>query len=223
MQRGYRVRFLVRDPDKGRALSSRGAQPIAGSLSDPNALDQLCNDCDAIVHAAGVVRGASQADFDRVNVDGTGSLSAVDIWLGPNGTLTGTGFVSASSLTVAGGTLGIADLGGIDNLIFDGPGSDFTGPPGEFVIGQGETVQSFSIINGANASFTGGLTVGADFGSGSLLVGSGSTLTSEGLNFTGAFTIGDGGVGDVLIDGGSVLLTQADNANTVSAFAGLGG
>ena len=49
---------------------------MPGSLSDPRALDRLCSDCVAVVHAAGVVRGASQADFDRVNVDGTAALVA---------------------------------------------------------------------------------------------------------------------------------------------------
>jgi nucleoside-diphosphate-sugar epimerase len=49
---------------------------VPGSLSDPGALDELCADCGAVVHAAGVVRGACQADFDRVNVDGTAAVIA---------------------------------------------------------------------------------------------------------------------------------------------------
>jgi len=32
------------------------------------------NDCAGIIHAAGAVRGASQADFDRINVEGTANL-----------------------------------------------------------------------------------------------------------------------------------------------------
>lgn len=70
------MRALVRNPAKATALAASGAQLCAGDLSDPQALTRLVADCDAIVHGAGVVRGNAQADFDRVNVAGTGALVA---------------------------------------------------------------------------------------------------------------------------------------------------
>ena len=76
LQHGYRVRFLVRNLTQASQLIELGAEPVQGSLSDPIALDRLCGDCKAVVHAAGVVRGACQADFDRVNVEGTAAVIA---------------------------------------------------------------------------------------------------------------------------------------------------
>jgi nucleoside-diphosphate-sugar epimerase len=47
-----------------------------GSLSDDQALSRFAANCDAVVHAAGAVRGNSQGDFDRVNVAGTAAVLA---------------------------------------------------------------------------------------------------------------------------------------------------
>ena len=66
----------MRDAVKAEALIALGAETVNGSLSDTASLDQLCRDCRAIVHAAGAVRGSNQADFDRVNLDGTAALIA---------------------------------------------------------------------------------------------------------------------------------------------------
>jgi len=45
-----------------------------GDLQNTAALQQFVAGSDAIIHAAGAVRGASQADFDQVNVAGTAAL-----------------------------------------------------------------------------------------------------------------------------------------------------
>jgi nucleoside-diphosphate-sugar epimerase len=47
-----------------------------GDVTNPQALQRLVADCDAVVHGAGAVRGNSQADFDRVNVAGTAAVLA---------------------------------------------------------------------------------------------------------------------------------------------------
>jgi len=47
-----------------------GVEWLPGSLEDVAALDALLTGSHAVIHCAGSVRGASQADFDRVNVDG---------------------------------------------------------------------------------------------------------------------------------------------------------
>jgi nucleoside-diphosphate-sugar epimerase len=74
LERGFRVRALVRNPDKARELAVQGTSLIVGDLQNTAALQQFVDGCDAIIHAAGAVRGASQADFDQVNVAGTAAL-----------------------------------------------------------------------------------------------------------------------------------------------------
>lgn len=49
-------------------------QLVVGDLHDETALSRLVQDSAWVIHAAGAVRGNSQQDFDRVNVDGTASL-----------------------------------------------------------------------------------------------------------------------------------------------------
>ncbi len=70
------MRALVRNPNKALDLSARGVSLIKGDLQNPAALDQLLTGCDGIIHGAGAVRGANQADFDQVNVAGTAALLA---------------------------------------------------------------------------------------------------------------------------------------------------
>ena len=74
LERGFHVRALVRDPDKARELAAQGASIIKGDLKNTAALQQFVAGSDAIIHIAGAVRGASQADFDQVNVAGTAAL-----------------------------------------------------------------------------------------------------------------------------------------------------
>mgnify|MGYP003625701624 CR=1 FL=1 len=45
-----------------------------GDLHNPEAMRTLVAGCDAVIHAAGAVRGSRQSDFDKVNVDGTQAL-----------------------------------------------------------------------------------------------------------------------------------------------------
>jgi len=52
----------------------KGADLIAGNLDDVQSLRHLVANTDAVIHCAGNVRGATQAQFDRVNVDGTSRL-----------------------------------------------------------------------------------------------------------------------------------------------------
>lgn len=68
------MRALARSPDKARHLSQRGVALVKGDLDDAEALKQLLTASAAVIHAAGVVRGACREDFDRVNVTGTATL-----------------------------------------------------------------------------------------------------------------------------------------------------
>ena len=70
----FRVRALVRSASKGKELETAGVTIVTGDLFDPTALTELLVGTDAVVHCAGAVRGASQEQFDRVNVDGVRQL-----------------------------------------------------------------------------------------------------------------------------------------------------
>ncbi|ANX04306.1 NAD-dependent epimerase/dehydratase family protein [Immundisolibacter cernigliae] len=71
---GWRLRLLVRPGSQSRLPRIDVAHVVTGSLCDANALRQLLDGAQALVHCAGAVRGLTRADFDRVNVDGVQAL-----------------------------------------------------------------------------------------------------------------------------------------------------
>ena len=71
---GRSLRVLVRDPDAARELEAAGASLVVGDLATPQALSRLLENAGTVVHCAGAVRGASQAEFDRTNLQGTSRL-----------------------------------------------------------------------------------------------------------------------------------------------------
>lgn len=68
--RGHTVRALARRPQQPR----EGLQWIAGSLSDEQALHQMAQGADAVVHIAGVTNAADAGGFEQGNVLGTAML-----------------------------------------------------------------------------------------------------------------------------------------------------
>lgn len=76
MRQGFQLRALARSPQQAGDLAARGVQLVEGDLHRPEALRQLVSGCAAVIHAAGVVRGASRAAFDHINIDGTANLLA---------------------------------------------------------------------------------------------------------------------------------------------------
>ncbi|GAB4348892.1 MAG: NAD-dependent epimerase/dehydratase family protein [Immundisolibacter sp.] len=71
---GWRVRLLARPGSLGRLPLMAGAQPVIGELTDPSTMRRLVQGVQAVVHCAGAVRGATRADFERVNVDAVAIL-----------------------------------------------------------------------------------------------------------------------------------------------------
>jgi nucleoside-diphosphate-sugar epimerase len=71
---GYRVRALVRSMKRAGCLPDDGVDLVTGSLEDSASLESLVQGADAVVHCAGSVRGATQEQFDRVNVEGVRRL-----------------------------------------------------------------------------------------------------------------------------------------------------
>ncbi|MFQ5960084.1 MAG: NAD-dependent epimerase/dehydratase family protein [Candidatus Methylomirabilales bacterium] len=72
---GWQVRALVRPSSSRARLAGIPVQRVEGALEDLPSLCQLVGGADAVVHCAGLVRGASQAHFHRVNVDGVARLA----------------------------------------------------------------------------------------------------------------------------------------------------
>jgi nucleoside-diphosphate-sugar epimerase len=71
---GWQIRALVRPASLGARYAETTIQWIEGELEDLDSLRRLVNNVYAVVHCAGAVRGASQAQFDGVNVDGVARL-----------------------------------------------------------------------------------------------------------------------------------------------------
>lgn len=71
---GYPVRVLVRDRRRGAQLAALGCHLVPGDLADADALRQLVDGTDGVLHCAAAVRGRSAADFESPNVDGTAAL-----------------------------------------------------------------------------------------------------------------------------------------------------
>jgi nucleoside-diphosphate-sugar epimerase len=74
---GFAVRTLVRSSTRAQPLGEYVDEMVVGDLHDREALGRLVEGVLAVVHCAGVVRGARQADFDRVNVEGVENLVRV--------------------------------------------------------------------------------------------------------------------------------------------------
>jgi dihydroflavonol-4-reductase len=73
VQRGDDVRALVRNPDEALALSAIGVELVQGDIADAADVLAAAKGCEAAIHTAALLGGASQdiADFQAVNVVGT--------------------------------------------------------------------------------------------------------------------------------------------------------
>jgi nucleoside-diphosphate-sugar epimerase len=73
-ERGWRVRALVRPTSSLSWLPSEGVDLVQWTVAFPESLEAALPGVDVVFHCAGVVRGNTQADYDRVNVEGTRHL-----------------------------------------------------------------------------------------------------------------------------------------------------
>jgi nucleoside-diphosphate-sugar epimerase len=90
---GWNVRALVRSRSAHRMPEKPGLEAVIGSLQDGESLQRLVQGAAAVVHCAGVVRGATAADFNAVNVAGLERLVRAVLCLSPRPR-----FLSLSSL-----------------------------------------------------------------------------------------------------------------------------
>ncbi len=70
----WKIKALIRAESLHKQHQDITAQWVAGDLEDIESLQRLVTGAEVIVHCAGAVRGASQSDFDRANVDGVQRL-----------------------------------------------------------------------------------------------------------------------------------------------------
>jgi dihydroflavonol-4-reductase len=72
-RRGDAVRALVRNPDEAAALSDLGIELVQGDIARAEDVLAAAKGCEAAIHTAALLGGASQdmADFHAVNVVGT--------------------------------------------------------------------------------------------------------------------------------------------------------
>jgi nucleoside-diphosphate-sugar epimerase len=71
---GCKLQALTRATSDRSRLSGLNIHWVEGALEDLDSLKHLVRGADAVVHCAGAVRGATQAHFDRMNVDGVARL-----------------------------------------------------------------------------------------------------------------------------------------------------
>src|SRR6201996_6894100 len=76
IQRGDRVRALVRNPDEASALSEIGVELVKGDIRDGDAVRRGARGAGAPIHCAALLGGASQdlEDFKAVNMVGTANV-----------------------------------------------------------------------------------------------------------------------------------------------------
>jgi len=71
---GYKVRCLLRYPDKRRWLGDLPVEVAPGDITIPSTLPDAVRGVDAVVHAAALLNARSADDFVRFNVQGTKNL-----------------------------------------------------------------------------------------------------------------------------------------------------
>ncbi len=75
IERGARVRCLVRSETRGRDLEALGAELVLGDLFSTDALARGVDQVDAVFHLAGLTRERARGEFQRVNCDGTRAVA----------------------------------------------------------------------------------------------------------------------------------------------------
>ena len=84
LERGDRVRALVRGVSAAEPLAALGVELLEGDITRAKDVRRAALGCDAVIHSAALLGGASQdlADFEAVNFDGTRHVLDVAAELG---------------------------------------------------------------------------------------------------------------------------------------------
>lgn len=84
---GWRVRLLARRDPGHPHPSGQEVDVVSGDLADADALRRLVRGADTVVHAAGLVKARSRADFMAVNGEGSGRVAAAAAAAAPSARL----------------------------------------------------------------------------------------------------------------------------------------
>jgi dihydroflavonol-4-reductase len=78
LDRGDRVRGLVRDPSRAASILPAGVEPVRGDATDPGTLAAAVEGCELVFNAMGMPEQwvKDEGIFDRVNAHGSGALAA---------------------------------------------------------------------------------------------------------------------------------------------------
>lgn len=99
LARGTSVAGLARSAAGAAALEARGVRVVRGALEDPGALQDLVATAEVVFHVAGLVAARDEAEFLRVNRDGSARVAAACRAVGVSR------LVLVSSLAVTGPTV----------------------------------------------------------------------------------------------------------------------
>lgn len=76
LETGFTVRILARRPPPKGAWDGLVFDTVHGSLADSAALHELTQGVAVVIHAAGLIKARSRAEFLQVNRDGTAALAS---------------------------------------------------------------------------------------------------------------------------------------------------
>ncbi|MFC0333782.1 NAD-dependent epimerase/dehydratase family protein [Paenibacillus sepulcri] len=82
LERGDKVRILVRSRQTAQPLQELGAEVAVGDLQQPDTLADAVRDVEAVIHLAAFFRGASEAEMKAVNTAGTLALAHAAVQAG---------------------------------------------------------------------------------------------------------------------------------------------
>jgi NADH dehydrogenase len=76
LRREHEVRALVREPDRHGWLRDRPVTIVAGDLETPDALHELAEGADVVIHLVGIITEIGRQTYERVHVQGTRQVLA---------------------------------------------------------------------------------------------------------------------------------------------------
>lgn len=75
IERGHRLRALVRDPAAAGALTELGAELVGADVTRDEKLDEATAGCDVVIHLVGIIRERRpEQTFEKVHTRGTGNM-----------------------------------------------------------------------------------------------------------------------------------------------------
>lgn len=74
LEKGYKVRALVRDIERGHRLKSRGVELVKGDMTDPESLKEATKGIETVINLVGIISGGEKV-YRAVHTGGTRNLA----------------------------------------------------------------------------------------------------------------------------------------------------